>query len=288
LVVGSTEKPEQIVVVNGGDDRADQTVKAFMGSEIDVQLVRTANRNLAASRNVGLSYCKGDIVAMTDDDAEVPPDWVGLHKRAHEEHHEAGAIGGFVEGSNLDSLICRVAEIVTFPRWPAARYVRTLPGVNISYKRSVLSRIGLQDEALFRGEDVDYNWRVKRAGYEIYFDPKIGVSHAHRTTLRGLLNQHFMYGRAYYLVRRKWPDMYCIYPHQLRTVRDVCKLVNSVASICYQPILSAFRMRSHVDKVIALPIFFGLGLSWKGGMLCEMLIQLQSRHPRSRESGMQA
>jgi glycosyltransferase involved in cell wall biosynthesis len=40
-------------------------------------------KNLAASRNVGLPHYTGDIVAMTDDDAEVFPDWVAQMKRAH-------------------------------------------------------------------------------------------------------------------------------------------------------------------------------------------------------------
>ena len=238
-----------------------------------MKLLQIPNRNLAANRNAGLKHCTGDIVAMTDDDAEVFPDWVGEMKRAHEDHPEAGAVGGPVLGSNLDRLVCRVAEMVTFPAWRTPRYVRTLPGVNISYKRAVLERVGFQDEALFRGEDVDYNWRVKRAGYEVYFDPKIRVLHAHRNSLRGLLNQHYMYGRAYYLVRRKWPDMYCVYPHRFRRVRDVLKACNVVASLFYRPVLTAARMPSALDKAAALPILFGLGISWEGGMLMEGLRQ---------------
>ena len=270
LVDGTQEKPTQIVVVNGGGPQADQVVESCANrSTIDILLIKTVNKNLAASRNVGLPYCTGDIVAMTDDDARVFPDWVAQMKRAHREHPEAGAVGGRVLGTNTDSLVGKVADAITFPSWPEPRTVRTLPGVNISYKREVVEQVGQQDETLFRGEDVDYNWRVKQLGYEIIFDPQIKVYHHHRPTLRKLLDQFYMYGRAYYLVRRKWPEMYCIYPHQLRGPKDVLKAGNAVADAFYQPFLAARQIASRPDRLRALPILFGVGLAWRAGILSQ-------------------
>src|SRR5262249_40639034 len=156
--------------------------------------------------------------------------WVTLMKQAHRGHPEAGAVGGLVIGTNTESLVGKVADLITFPSWKEPQYVRTLPGVNISYKRQMVEKVGLQDETLFRGEDVDYNWRVQKLGYKVYFDPQIKVHHHHRPTLKGFLNQHYMYGRAYYLVRRKWQDMYCVYPHSFRRIRDVLKAGNFIAA----------------------------------------------------------
>jgi GT2 family glycosyltransferase len=270
LVDGTTEKPDQVIVVNGGDERADWVVEGFMGwPGIEVKLIKTVNRNLAASRNVGLPYCTGDIIAMTDDDAEVLPDWVMQMKRAHRERPEAGAVGGPVLGTNKDSLVGKVADLITFPTWPEPCYVRTLPGVNISYKREVVEQVGFQDETLFRGEDVDYNWRVQQLGYKIYFDPYTKVYHYHRPILRSFLNQHYMYGRAYYLVRRKWPEMYCIYPHGLRRSKDILKALNFVAGLFYQPFLSARQLSSWPDRLKALPLLLMAGLAWRGGMIVQ-------------------
>ncbi len=208
---------------------------------------------------------------MTDDDAQVFPDWVTQMKRAHREHPEAGAVGGVVLGTNTDSLVGKVADAITFPSWLEPRYVRTLPGVNISYKREVVEQVGEQDETLFRGEDVDYNWRVKQLGYEIYFDPRIKVYHHHRPTLKGFLNQHYMYGRAYYLVRRKWPEMYSIYPHQLRKPKDLLKAVNTVAKLFYQPLLSSKEIEPWGIRVRALPLLFMAGVAWESGMAVQSL-----------------
>lgn len=277
LIERTDEKPNQVVVVNGGDERTDQIVQeyAVIGhrSSVAVELVKTRNKNLACSRNVGLPYCTGDIIAMTDDDAEVYPDWVTQMKRLHTEHPEAGAVGGAVISADTDSLISRIADQVTFPTFPTSRNVRTLPGVNISYKRVAVEQVGAQDETLFRGEDVDYNWRIKQRGYEIYYDPAIKVLHHHRPTLRGFLNQHYMYGRAYYLVRCKWQEMYCVYPHHLRYPKDWLKAVNFVMATFYEPLLHAGRMKHPTDKLIALPILWANQIAWRSGMVRQRFLQ---------------
>jgi GT2 family glycosyltransferase len=278
LIERTEEKPDEIVVVNGGDARADAVVEHSLQSSvgggqcIEIKLVKTANKNLAASRNVGLPHCTGDIIAMTDDDAEVFPDWVTQMKRAHAEHPEAGAVGGPVIGADADSLVSRIADQVTFAAYPTARAVRTVPGVNVSYKREVIEQVGLQDETLFRGEDVDYNWRAQELGWSVWYDPRVRVLHHHRPTLRAFLNQHYMYGRAYYLVRRKWQEMYCIYPHSLRKPKDLLKAANFVAGLFYEPMQYGLRMERVRDRFLALPILFLNGLSWRGGMVVQRFL----------------
>jgi GT2 family glycosyltransferase len=276
LICRTTEKPDEIVIVNGGDERADEVVEGQRSEirgqkSIEIKLIKTVNRNLAASRNVGLPHCTGEIIAMTDDDAEVFPDWVTQMKRLHAAHPKAGAVGGPVIGADSDSLVSRLADRVTFNSPANARNVRTLPGVNVSYKRAVVDGIGAQDETLFRGEDVDFNWRVKRLGYEVYYDPSVRVLHHHRPSLRAFLNQHYMYGRAYYLVRRKWPEMYCVYPHALRRPKDVLKLLNFIGASFYEPIQYAARMERFADRLSAYPLLFANQLAWRGGMVQEML-----------------
>ena len=275
LVCHTTEKPDQIVIVNGGDERADEVVKSVTRKRaavgIEITLVRTINQNLATSRNVGLPYCTGDIVAMTDDDAEVFPDWVTQLKRLHAAHKEAGVIGGRVVGASADSLISRLADVVTFSSPAAAGYVRTLPGVNVSYKRKVVDAIGPQDEKLFRGEDVDYNWRAKLLGYQVYYDPSVRVLHHHRPTLRKFLYQHYMYGRAYFLVRQKWPAIYCVYPHCLRAMKDLIRAANFFVASLYEPLLVIPKLNRVTDWFVAYPILFANQLAWRAGMVREML-----------------
>ena len=271
LIERTDEKPDQVVVVNGGDERSDRVVQGYSGrAEVAVNLVKTDNKNLAASRNVGLAYCTGEIVAMTDDDAEVFPNWVTQMKKVHAEHPEAGGVGGAVMGSDSEkSPLSRLADAAVFSSPPLPGYVRTIAGVNVSYKRNVLQAVGTQDESLFRGEDVDFNWRIKKLGYEIYYHPEIKVLHYHRPTLEQFIYQFYMYGRAYYLVRRKWPGMYCVYPHGISRLRDFLKMMYFIASTVFEPFFSAMKMQTWVDRILALPVVYVLHIAWKSGMVVQ-------------------
>lgn len=269
-------RAEQVVVVNGGDYHASQVVREFIPRIAGLKLVECVNYNLARSRNIGLAHCSGEIIAMTDDDAEVFPDWVAQIKRLHAEYPAVGAIGGAVLGKNQGSFVARVADVVTFPHFSAPQEVRTLPGVNISYKRAAIEAAGSYDDTLFRGEDVDLNWRVKLAGYPIYYHPAMKVYHFHRPTLRGLLRQHYMYGRAYYLVRRKWPTMYSVYPHRLSRPHDLLKAAHFVAALTYQPLQAASKLGWR-DRGAGLPVLIAQHFVWKAGMAWQAL------HPGARQ-----
>jgi GT2 family glycosyltransferase len=276
------ERPDQLVVVNGGDDAANRVVARHAQEFREVVLLQYSNRNLSTSRNLGLPECTGDIVAMTDDDAVVAADWITQMKRAHAADAGAGAIGGAVYGPKGGAFLSRVADRVVFPSFRERRVVRTLPGVNISYKRRVVDEVGGFDEALFRGEDVDFNWRVIQHSYHIVYEPEIHVTHQHRSTLAGFLQQQYMYGRAYVLVRRKWQDMYCVYPHTLRTARDWAKLFHCMAATLYRPAVTSARMPTLADKIRAFPVLVVHDLAWKTGMLRQALA-LTRREPISQE-----
>jgi GT2 family glycosyltransferase len=268
IVEGCQEKPDELVVVNGGDERADTVVNRFVGlNSVEVRLIKTVNVNLANSRNIGLAECRGDVVAMTDDDAEVFPDWITRLRASFEANPGAGAVGGLVIGTNSESLVGKVADAITFPGWEKPRDVRTLPGVNIAYRKEALAKIGLQDIELFRGEDVDFNWRLLQAGFTIRFDPSIKVYHTHRPTVRGFLNQHYMYGRAYVLVRRKWPDMYCIYPRGIHRFKDILKGGHFVVGALYQPLQHMMRVPGVWDRIRALPLLYLAAVAWRWGMI---------------------
>lgn len=280
LIDRTDQKPDEVVVVNGGTSEASQVVNEFAGRHgVCVKLIETTNVNLATSRNLGLEHCTGEIVAMTDDDAEVFPNWVSQMKRIHDEHPEAGAVGGKVVGADSQNdLISRLSDLVTFPLPTNPARVRNLPGVNVSYKGIVLKQVGKQDVTLFRGEDVDFNWRVQQLGYSVFFHPDIGVLHHHRPGLRKFFRQHYMYGRAYYLVRRKWVDMYSVYPRHFRSLRDYLKLANFFVATIYVPAQTGMKLKTWGDRIIGIPILMVNHLLWKYGMVYQMLLE-KNRDP---------
>jgi glycosyltransferase involved in cell wall biosynthesis len=226
LIEEQTIEADQIVVVNGGGERdCNETLDYWKAKCGYLEVINCKNLNLANSRNVGIRACKGDLVLMTDDDARAFPDWIQKMEEAHIQYPKAGVIGGEVLDALGKGLLGKVADVTTFPRYPAVTSVHSVPGVNCSYKKAVLNSIGEQDIRMFRGEDVDFNWRARKAGWDVLYVPEIKVLHFHRPTWKGLFHQHHMYGRAYLRVRRKWKDMYCLYPHELNSMRSLLKLL---------------------------------------------------------------
>ena len=280
LIEGQTRQPDEIVVVNGGGEHdCGATIAKWQTKFPALREIKTRNVNLATSRNIGLPQCAGDIILQTDDDAEPYPDWVERLAEEHEKHPEAGVIGGNVVDASGDSLLFKIADATTFTHFTGDSYVeaRTVPGVNSSYKRETIRKVGDYDTGMFRGEDVDYNWRCIKAGYKVLSFPDIKVYHHHRATWRGLFNQQYMYGRAYLLVRRKWPDMYCCYPHRIDGVRSLLKGCH----FCIVPFIDQAHKLKHVkgifNKIIAYPIMVCLGYNWHRGVLTQYFIERKGK-----------
>jgi GT2 family glycosyltransferase len=224
IIVNQTRKPDEIIIVNGGGEKNCQsTLVKWKTIFSNIKIIKTENINLANSRNIGLPYCKGDLILQTDDDARPLPDWIEKLEKVHARYPAAGVIGGDVIDASRGNFLSKIADIATFPNHKKVQKVRSVPGVNSSYKKEVIEMIGDYDETLFRGEDVDYNWRAIQKGWDVLYCPEIKVKHLHRPTWKGLFQQHFMYGRAHYLVRRKWPTMYSHYPLKISSIKSLLK-----------------------------------------------------------------
>lgn len=265
-----TTPPDEIIVVNGGGVRnAEATLRTFSNSKLTV--VNVQNRNLSTSRNVGLGMCTGDVIAQTDDDAIVDKDWVKKIRDYHLKHPSIGGIGGEVVDFKGTGITNRLADLMTFVKYDQIRKVRTLPGVNVSYKKEAILRVGEYDENLERGEDVDFNWRMLCEGFDLLYVPSMIVLHKHRSSFRGIFNQQYMYGRSYYRIRLKWPEMYNPYPVNKREALRISKSIH----LLVQPLLIPFqRIKSHkfsMSNVLVYPLLFAAQIAWTLGYLREFL-----------------
>ena len=164
--------------------------------------------------------------------------------------------GGSVLYNGKDLLELAPEERVHEGFFLAFQYPVEIPGVNSSYKREVIEQVGKYDLSLFRGEDVDYNWRAIQLEWEVLYIPDIKVLHIHRPTWRGLFFQHYMYGRAHFLVRSKWPEMYSPYPTKIDSIHS---FIRWMASWIWFPWHDAFLKSSKMMYQLNGFEFFTLG-----------------------------
>lgn len=280
LIDRGEEHPEEVVVVVGGRDGSSEMIREYQNRYRAFKLVEVENKSLGDSQNRGLPYCTGDIVATLDDDAFVFPDWAKMVKRAHIEHPEAGCIGGRIINLFPNNVIARLESHVGMPYdKEEGFYTRTVAGVSCTYKREAMEKVGTFDESLPAGMDTDYNWRVLRAGYKVWFDPRIRMYHRNRTTLLAFLKQQTWYGRGYYLVRRKNPDLYSDYPRDLKRWQDWVKLLWFIPGIFSESVRNVARTNSIEDKMVSIPLLIMKEIWWRKGWLQEWISSVSKNNP---------
>ena len=262
LLINQNHVPDEIVIVNGGGVKnCQKIIEKWQDKFPIIKTIQTWNRNLATSRNIGLPHCSGDLILQTDDDARPFPNWIEEVVKAHKNNPAWGVIGGQVIDGSRGNFLSKIADIATFPKHNNTQKVQSVAGVNSSYKKEVIKSVGEYDETLFRGEDVDYNWRAIQKGWDVLFCPEIKVKHLHRPTWKSLFKQHFMYGRAHYLVRKKWPEMYSHYPLEIASIRSLFKWLTSWSWTPFNDaIKKSYRLQTKINGFDIL-IFLFVNLS---------------------------
>lgn len=163
------DRLELIVVDNSSSDNTEEVVaEAGRQSPFPVRFYRKDNKGPAASRNLAIKHASGDILAFTDSDCGVPPDWVrrGVALMAPGVGLVAGPVRPINHPDRVPSFFAHQTN--------HSREDFIYATANIFYRRDIVAAIGGFNERYgaypwgmpIGGEDTDLAWRVKRAGYE--------------------------------------------------------------------------------------------------------------------------
>jgi GT2 family glycosyltransferase len=194
------DRLELLVVDNGSTD----DTPAILESRRDrVRVLREAKRGPSAARNCGIRAAGGECIALTDADCVVDPDWLAELVRPLASA-DVGVSGGRILSVRPCNRIERFGERIHDHR----RALEELEppyaiSMNWASRRSVLLDVGLFDESLLRGEDVDLAWRIRAAGFRLVYRDTALVHHRNERTLRGLLAEGYAHGYHAVAVRRK-------------------------------------------------------------------------------------
>ena len=218
-------RAEVYVVDNASSDGSADMVAAEFPS---VYLIRgSSNRGYSAANNVALRRARGRYLLLLNPDTALPPGALVATIGEMDTHPDIGALGPkLVRADGSLDLACRRSfpspEVAffrlfglarLFPRSPRfARYnllhvdpdqatdVDSVCGAFMLVRREVAERVGLLDES-FRmyGEDLDWAYRIKQAGWRVRYHPAVTVLHykgqsSRKRPIRSLLAfYHAMY-----------------------------------------------------------------------------------------------
>ena len=197
----------EIVVVNDGglQKRAVEAAVSSAGEGTDVALLQTEGLGPAAARNVGARHAGGTVLAFTDDDCRVRPDWLALLTDAVGRSDEGAAGGRTVNGLPDDRWAATSQRIVdlVYAHYNEAGEAEFLATNNLAVPADVFRALGGFDERYgVGGEDRAFCRRWRASGRALVYERRAVVEHAHHLTLGGFLRQHFAYGRGAYRFHR--------------------------------------------------------------------------------------
>ena len=197
LLANSHPNFEAILVDQSDNDDTFIAIEQFK-ADSRFHYLRSPTKGLGVSRNIGLSLARGGIVAFTDDDCEVPPDWLEQIEIAIRRYSRVALVfcnvlpgphdetKGFIPQSvRTDSLLVRSIH---------HKYYAQGIGAGMAMRRDViLNTLGGFDECLgaggmfFSAEDTDLEVRTLLKGWWVYETNETAVIHnGFRTMVQGI------------------------------------------------------------------------------------------------------
>lgn len=176
----------ELFVVDQSDDDATERAVTELGDE-RVRYIRSDTRGVTSARNIGIDASQSDLVAFTDDDCRVPPDWTDAIIQVFSADPEAVLVCGRVqvpeelwEKGFTESFEPHEREWVG--RYPPFGRDWGITA-NMSLRRDAVVRLGSFDPFLGAGSPLrsggepDLIFRVLKAGLKVVNAKEVVVDH---------------------------------------------------------------------------------------------------------------
>lgn len=211
---------EVILVDNNSTDETRRLVENQLDHFPDLRYVFERQQGLPFARNAGILAARAPIVAFTDDDVEVGPEWVATIKRAFDDHPDVDMIGGRVRPVWPGAVPSWVTSRQLGPfalgergdapfRVSAENAAPCLVGANFAFRREVFDRVGLFDPAYIKSQDREIQLRLWRAGGVGLYVPDLAI--AVKVPPERLTRRYFRY----------WYTTYGIYHSRMRLLDSI-------------------------------------------------------------------
>jgi glucosyl-dolichyl phosphate glucuronosyltransferase len=216
---------EILVVDNGSRDHSGAVVQRWASRHPQIVYVLEPRPGLSCARNAGVRRARAPIVAFTDDDVRVAPDWMARILWAFERWADAACVGGPV----VPDWQAPVPAWLTPRHWAplgvqdyGTEPVRAdlsnpicLIGANVAFRRAALEQIGefnmdVQRVGLGLGstEDHEIHLRLWKAGHYGIYDPGLRVrAVVFPERLQKAHHRAWHFGHGRHIARMRLPEI---------------------------------------------------------------------------------
>lgn len=199
-----------VIAVAPSDDDTEALANALARDQ-RVEVTENPAGGTAAGLNAALALVDSGVVARVDAHCVLPPGYV-RQAVATLARTGAGNVGGVQRATGSGRFQAAVAKAMT-SRFGVGNSKFHFGGdagptdtVYLGvFDTEAVKAVGGFDETLTRNQDYELNWRLREAGYTVWFDPQLEVMYSPRQTVTSLAKQYFEYGQWKREVLRRHP-----------------------------------------------------------------------------------
>ena len=202
----------QVIVVDGGStDGTVAVVERHIAEDPRIELLHNPRQVIPAALNIALAAARGRWLVRMDAHSTVDETYVS-DAVARLREGRWGGVGGRKDGTGRTAAGRAIAAALgsrlgvggsVYHYGTEEQPVDHIPFG--AYPTDLVRRLGGWDERLVANEDFEFDYRVRRSGAVLLFDPRLRISWDSRQTVRSLYRQYRRYGSGKVDVARLHP-----------------------------------------------------------------------------------
>jgi len=200
---------EIILALGPSTDKTTLIAEKLSAADKRIKLVNNPSGQTATGLNLAIKKSSYEILCRIDGHSEISSTYI---KTAVEIINNQGAVnvGGLMFADSEKGLQRTIAQAMRSKLGVGSSKFHTGGSAGESetvylgtFKKSAMLAVGGFDERYIRAQDWELNYRLRKNGGLIWFDPRLVVTYRPRNTFRKLAKQYFQYGRWRRVITRQ-------------------------------------------------------------------------------------
>ncbi|MCB0271890.1 MAG: glycosyltransferase [Bdellovibrionales bacterium] len=194
-------------------DKTSEMLAEYQEKHTNIHVGKGFGKGPGVIRNFVLDKIKSQYIIYLDGDIEVQEDWFDQVKKSTALMNEKiVAVGGAQRipknanaMENFHGALLQACSVMSdhIHEHKEMKEVDHNPLCNVIYERQKLIDAGGFDENLWPGEDLDMDIRLKKSGYQLFYNPEMVVYHHRPDTVEEFQRMLVKYGKAQAYMMKK-------------------------------------------------------------------------------------
>jgi len=229
--------------------------------KVAVKLLQKKGAGISEGRNIAINNASGTYINVSDAGCVLDPHWLIEINRGMEK--DIGAVNGGITFSLCGNFLQSLTALAVVPGLNEIVKEKFMPSSrNICFRKSQWDKAGGYPQELDFGEDMKFDFNLKKCGYRLVFRPDAAVYWDMRRTLPGIFRQFFRYAKGD-AVGKMYPVR-----HLLRFGAAFLFLLITAAGIWLSPWL--FMILIPLGGIYSFRQYFRLLVRWDGNESCRL------------------